>query len=67
MVTRKAFLQITKAMILALRNSLANPSIHMKQTVMKELAEILGAERRLSPVELYKKITREYGNHAYLS
>lgn len=54
MVTRKAFLQITKAMILGLRNSLADPSIHIKQTIMKELAEILGVERCV----LFK-ITRE--------
>ncbi len=45
MVERKAFLQITKAMILGLRNSLTDPSIHIKQSIMKELAEILGVER----------------------
>jgi transcriptional regulator with GAF, ATPase, and Fis domain len=45
MVERKAFLQITKAMILGLRNSLANPSVHIKQTIMKELTEILGVDR----------------------
>lgn len=66
MVTRKAFLQITKAMILGLRNSIADPSIHIKQTISKELAEILGAERGLSTFGLYKKITREYGDHACL-
>ena len=32
-------------MILALRNSLTDPSIHIKQSIMKELAEILGVER----------------------
>lgn len=45
MVERKAFLQITKAMIIGLRNSLADPSVVIKQTIMKELAEILGVER----------------------
>jgi transcriptional regulator with GAF, ATPase, and Fis domain len=45
MVERKAFLQITKAMILGLRNSLTDPSINIKQSIMKELAEILGVER----------------------
>jgi len=45
MVERKAFLQITKAMILGLRNSLTDPSVHIKQSIMKELAGILGAER----------------------
>jgi GAF domain-containing protein len=45
MVERKAFLQITKAVILGLRNSLADPSVHIKQSIMKELAEILGVER----------------------
>ncbi len=45
MVERKAFLQITKAMILGLRNGLAGPSVMIKQSILKELAEILGAER----------------------
>jgi len=45
MVERKAFLQITKAMILGLRNGLADPSVRIKQSIMKELAEILGVER----------------------
>jgi transcriptional regulator with GAF, ATPase, and Fis domain len=45
MVERKAFLQITKAMILGLRNSLYDPSVNIKQSIMKELAEILGVER----------------------
>lgn len=45
MVERKAFLQITKAIILSLRNGLADPSVHIKQSIMKELAEILGVER----------------------
>ncbi|OPX95828.1 MAG: GAF domain protein [Syntrophorhabdus sp. PtaB.Bin006] len=45
MVERKAFLQITKAMILGLRNGLADPSVRIKQSIMKEFAEILGVER----------------------
>ena len=45
MVERKAFLQITKAMILGLRNSLCDSSVNIKQSIMKELAEILGVER----------------------
>ncbi len=45
MVERKAFLQITKAMILGLRNGLADPCVKIKQIILKELAEILGAER----------------------
>jgi transcriptional regulator with GAF, ATPase, and Fis domain len=45
MVERKAFLRITKAIILGLRNSLTDPSVHIKQSIMKELAEILGVER----------------------
>ena len=45
MVERKAFLQLTKAIILGLRNSLADPSVHIKQSIMKELVEIFGVER----------------------
>jgi len=45
MVERKAFLQITKAMILGLRNGLADPHVKIKQIILKELAEILGVER----------------------
>jgi len=45
MIERKAFLQITKAIILDLRNSLTDPSVCIKQTILKELAEILGVER----------------------
>lgn len=45
MVERKAFLQITKAMILGLRNSLTDPRVRIKQSILKELADILGAER----------------------
>jgi hypothetical protein len=60
MVTRKAFLQITEAIILGLRNSLADPPVHLKQTIMKELAEILGVKRGLSAVVSgYTKRLRE--------
>ncbi len=45
MIERKAFLQITKAMILGLRNGLANPSDRIKQHIIEELAQILGVER----------------------
>ena len=45
MIERKAFLRITKAMILGLRNGLANPSERIKQNILEELAEILGVER----------------------
>jgi len=45
MIERKAFLQITKAIILGLRNGLANPSERIKQNIIEELAEILGVER----------------------
>ena len=45
MIERKAFLQITKAMILGLRNGLANPSERIKQNIIEELADILGVER----------------------
>ena len=45
MIERKAFLRITKAMILGLRNGLANPSERIKQNIIEELAEILGVER----------------------
>ncbi|MBP1749085.1 MAG: hypothetical protein H6Q52_1624 [Deltaproteobacteria bacterium] len=45
MIERKAFLQITKAMILGIRNSLIDPSVRIKQSIIKELAEILGVER----------------------
>jgi GAF domain-containing protein len=54
MVERRAFLQITKAIILGLRNSLTNPSVNLKQSVMEELACILGVDRCV----LFK-ITRE--------
>ena len=45
MIERKAFLRITKAMILGLRNGLANPSERIKQNIIEELAAILGVER----------------------
>ena len=45
MIERKAFLEIAKAIILDLRNSLTDPSVRIKQTILKELAEILGVER----------------------
>ncbi len=45
MIERKAFLQITKAMILGLRNGLSNPSQRIKQHIIEELAQILGVER----------------------
>ncbi len=45
MIERKAFLRITKAMILGLRNGLANPSERIKQNIIEELAEVLGVER----------------------
>lgn len=45
MVERNAFLQITKAIIRDLRKSLTDPSVHIKQTILKELAGILGVER----------------------
>ncbi len=45
MIERKAFLQIAKAMVLGIRNGLIDPSEHIKQRIMKELAGILGVER----------------------
>src|SRR5512136_1651190 len=54
MVERKAFLQITKAIILGLRNGLTDPSVNLKQSIMEELARILGVERCV----LFK-VTRE--------
>jgi GAF domain-containing protein len=44
-IERKAFLRITKAMILGLRNGLSNPSERIKQHIIEQLAEILGVER----------------------
>ena len=45
MIERKAFLQIAKALILSLRNSLTDSSVCIKQSIMEELAGILGVER----------------------
>ena len=45
MIERKAFLQITKALILGLRNALTDPSACIKQNIIEELAQILGVER----------------------
>jgi GAF domain-containing protein len=45
MIERKAFLQITKALILGMRNGLTDPSASMKQNIMEELAGVLGVER----------------------
>jgi GAF domain-containing protein len=45
MIERKAFLQITKALILGMRNSLTDPSACMKQNIIEELAAVLGVER----------------------
>jgi GAF domain-containing protein len=45
MIERKAFLQITKALILGMRNGLTDPSACMKQNILEELAGILGVER----------------------
>jgi len=44
-IERKAFLQITKALILGMRNSLADPFASMKQNIIEELAAVLGMER----------------------
>jgi GAF domain-containing protein len=45
MIERKAFLQITKALILGMRNGLTDPSACMKQNIIEELAAVLGVER----------------------
>jgi len=45
MIDRKAFLQITKALILGMRNSLTDPSACMKQNIIEELAAVLGVDR----------------------
>jgi GAF domain-containing protein len=44
-IQRKAFLQITKALILGMRNSLTDPSASMKQNIIEELAAVLDVER----------------------
>ena len=45
MIERKAFLQITKALIFGLRNALTDPSACIKQNIIEELAGIMGVER----------------------
>ena len=45
MIERKAFLQIAKALILSLRSSLTDSSVCIKQSIMEELAGILGVKR----------------------
>lgn len=45
MIERKAFLQITKAVILSLRSSLTDSSACIKQSIIEELVRILGVER----------------------
>jgi GAF domain-containing protein len=45
MIERKAFLRITKALILGMRNSLTDPSACMQQVIIEELAAVLGVER----------------------
>ena len=45
MIERKAFLQITKALILGMRNGLTDPSACMKQIIIEELAAVLGVQR----------------------
>jgi GAF domain-containing protein len=44
-IERKAFLQITKAIILGLRNGLTDPSACIKQNIIEELVQILNVER----------------------
>jgi len=45
MIERKAFLQITKALILGMRNNLTDPSACMKQNIIEELAAVLQVKR----------------------
>ena len=45
MIERKAFLEITKALVLGMRNSLTDPFPCMKQNIIEELAVVLGMER----------------------
>ena len=45
MIERKALLQITKALILSLRSGLTDSSVCIKQSIIGELAGILGVER----------------------
>jgi hypothetical protein len=44
-IERKAFLQITKALIISLRSGLTDSSVCIKQSIIEELAGILGVER----------------------
>ncbi len=44
-IERNAFLRITKALIMALRDGLTDSSIRIKQSIIEELADILGVER----------------------
>jgi GAF domain-containing protein len=44
-IERKAFLEITKALILGMRNSLTDPFACMKQNIIEELAAVLGMKR----------------------
>ncbi len=45
MIERKAFLQITKAVILSLRSGLTDSTVCIKQSIIEELAGILAVER----------------------
>ena len=45
MIERRVIVQLTKAIVLGLRNGLANPSEHIKQNIIEELAQILEVER----------------------
>ncbi len=44
-IERKAFLRITKALILGMRNGLCDPFACMKQNIIEELTAVLGMER----------------------
>ena len=44
-IERKALLQIAKALILGMRNSLTDPIACIKQRIVEELAAVLGMER----------------------
>jgi GAF domain-containing protein len=44
-IERRAFLEITKALILGIRNSLTDPFACMMQNIIEELAAVLGMER----------------------
>ncbi len=45
MIERKAFLRITKALTLGMRNSLTDPSACMQQVIIEEMAAVLGVKR----------------------